>query len=359
MNQAPPNSAPDPDAVPDAVPDAAGLDAVLAGIRQHVALAARDRWTPEAEARFLATLADAGEDALPVEALQRVFRELLSATRALHAPLVVAYLGPEGTYTHAAVDAHFGHAVTSVPEPSIPEVFRAVESGRAAFGVVPVENSTEGSVNHTLDVLGETPLRVCGEVNVRIQHCLMSDVTSLADIDRVLAHPQSLAQCRQWLDAHLPQAERISQSSNAAAAEFVAAKHPGTGRAAAIASASAAERYGLQVLQANIEDVKTNTTRFLVMGDRDLAPSGRDATSLLVSAPHRPGGLRQLLEPFETAGVSLTRIESRPNRTGLWEYVFFIDVAGHQQDPVLGGVLARLRDELPLLRVLGSYPSAH
>jgi len=334
-----------------------GTEALLDGIRRHVAQAASGgagSWTPEREATFLQQLADRADLPLPVAAIRRLYRELFSATRALVAPTRIAYLGPEGTYTHAAVDAHFGHAVQAMPERSIPEVFHAVEAGRAEFGVVPVENSTEGSVNHTLDLLGTTALKICGEVKVRIQHTLMSRAGSLGDIVRVHAHPQSLAQCRGWLDAHLPQAERISQSSNAAAAELVTAHAD----AAAIASASAAERYGLGVLMAGIEDVKTNTTRFLIMGDRELAPTGADATSLLVSAAHRPGGLRELLEPFEQAGVSLTRIESRPNRTGLWEYVFFIDVVGHQRDETLQPVLDRLKLELPWMRVLGSYPQS-
>jgi len=341
----------------DSPVDRVGVEEMLQGIRRHVAQATRKGasiCTPEREAAFLRQLADQTDLPLPVDAIRRLYRELFSATRALIAPTRVAYLGPEGTYTHAAVDAHFGHAVEAAPERSIPEVFHAVEAGRAEFGVVPVENSTEGSVNHTLDLLGTTSLKICGEVKVRIQHSLMSRESSMDDIVRVHAHPQSLAQCRGWLDAHLPRAERISESSNAAAAELVR-DHPG---AAAIASASAAERYELDVLMAGIEDVKTNTTRFLIMGDRELSPTGTDATSLLVSAAHRPGGLRELLEPFEQAGVSLTRIESRPNRTGLWEYVFFIDVLGHQRDETLAPVLDRLRQELPLMRVLGSYPQS-
>jgi len=354
-----PSAPPSRDPVDPAGPgdDRSGVDDLLHGIRRHVAQALQDdapAWTREREATFLRALGDIDDPPLPTDALRRLYRELFSATRALLAPTSVAYLGPAGTYTHAAVDAHFGHAVNALPERSIPEVFHAVEAGRADFGVVPVENSTEGSVNHTLDLLGTTSLRICGEVKVRIQHSLMSRAGRVEDIVRVHAHPQSLAQCRGWLDAHLPQAERVSESSNAAAAERVR-DHAD---AAAIASASAAERYRLDVLMTGIEDVKTNTTRFLVMGDRDLSPTGTDATSLLVSAAHRPGGLRELLEPFERAGVSLTRIESRPNRAGLWEYVFFIDVVGHQRDETLAPVLDRLREELPLMRVLGSYPQS-
>lgn len=317
--------------------------------------AAPSAWSPDGDARRLGELVARGAEPLDEKAVRRVFREILSACHALVRPLRVAYLGPEGTYSQAATDRHFGHAVESLPEKAIPDIFRAVESGRVAFGVVPVENSTEGAVNHTLDLLMETPLRICGEVRLRIEHRLLARPgTALADIRRVHAHPQALAQCRRWLDMHLGDVERVSESSNAVAAG-VAVDEAG---AAAIAGEAAAERYDLATLEAGIEDVKTNTTRFLVIGDRDLPPSGEDTTSLLLSVPHRPGGLRQTLEPFETAGLSLTRIESRPARAGLWEYVFFVDVTGHRSDPTLAAVIDRLVHELPLLKVLGSYPRA-
>ena len=312
-------------------------------------------YRPEREAARLRELARDAAGPLPGTALQRVFREIDASCRALQQPLRVAYLGPEGTYSQAATDRYFGHAIESLPEKGIPDIFRAVESGRAAFGVVPVENSTEGTVNHTLDLLMDTPLRICGEVRLRIEHRLLARPgTALRDVRRVHAHPQALAQCRRWLDAHLGDVERVSESSNARAAS-IALEQAGS---AAIAGEAAAERYGLATLESGIEDVKTNTTRFLVVGDRDLPPSGEDTTSLLLSVPHRPGGLRQMLEPFETAGLSLTRIESRPARSGLWEYVFFVDVSGHRDEPTLAAVLDRLVHELPLLRVLGSYPRA-
>ena len=307
----------------------------------------------ESDAARLATFHERNAGRYPNESLDRIFREIFSASRALAAQIKVAYLGPEGTYSQDAVFTHFGHSVDAVPEVSIPGIFAAVEHGRAHFGVVPVENSTEGTVNHTLDLLTDTQLRICGEVRVRIRHCLLGSDVTRASIQAVHAHPQSLAQCRRWLDEHLPQAERVPSSSNAAAAAHVVGKP----ELAAIAGDTAAQTYGLRVLDSGIEDVKTNTTRFLVMGRQDLAPSGNDATSLLLSAAHKPGGLRAMLEPFETAGVSLPRIESRPNRSGLWEYVFFVDVAGHQEDTVLAPVLEQLRMELPLMRVLGSYPS--
>ena len=333
----------------------AGIDARLLELLSERATLAVDvakRGGLASRARALRQLVQANDGPLPDEAVRRVFVELDSACTALARPQRVAWLGPEGTYSQAAADAHFGHAVVSLAEKTIPDIFQAVEAGRADFGVVPVENSTEGAVNHTLDLLMETRLRICGEVRLRIRHCLLSNVSSLADVTSVHAHPQSLAQCRRWLDTHVPSAERVAESSNAAAARVA----QGGAGAAAIAGESAAERYSLGVLERGIEDVKTNTTRFLVMGDRDEPASGDDVTTLLLSVPHRPGGLRRMMEPLEAAGLSMTRIESRPAQAALWEYVFFVDIAGHRDDPVLGGVLAQLADELPLVRVLGSYP---
>ncbi len=333
----------------------AAMDARLLELlseRASLAVDVAKRGGLASRAAALRELAVANPGPLPDEAVRRVFVELDSACTALARPQRVAWLGPEGTYTQAAADAHFGHAVVSLPEKTIPDIFQAVEAGRADFGVVPVENSTEGAVNHTLDLLMETRLRICGEVRLRIRHCLLSNAATLVDVSSVHAHPQSLAQCRRWLDAHVPGAERVAESSNAAATR-VAQSVAG---AAAIAGESAAERYSLGMLERGIEDVKTNTTRFLVMGDRDEPASGDDVTTLLLSVPHRPGGLRRMMEPLEAAGLSMTRIESRPAPAALWEYVFFVDIAGHRDDPVLSGVLAQLADELPLVRVLGSYP---
>ena len=313
-----------------------------------------DFYRPEREAQILKEVARRNEGPMTDNAVQRIFREIISASAVLEDPMRVAYLGPEGTYSHAAADRHFGHAVETVPEASISEIFSAVESGTVRFGIVPVENSTEGAVNLTLDLLTQTSLRVCGELSLRIQHCLMSRATDLASIETVHAHPQALAQCRTWLNVNLPNAVLVSESSNAAAAK-IALETPGS---AAIAGEIAAGLYGLNALNKGIEDEKNNTTRFLVIGDQDIPLSGDDSTLLLVAAPHRPGGLRHLLEPLEEAGVSMTRIESRPSRSALWEYVFFIDVNGHQSDAVLLPVLAKLRELAPLVKVLGSYPRA-
>ena len=309
---------------------------------------------PEREAQILKEVVRRNEGPMDDRAIQQIFREIISASLALEKPMRVAYLGPEGTFSHAAADRHFGHAVETVPEAGIADIFSSVEAGRVRFGVVPVENSTEGAVNLTLDLLTQTSLRVCGELGMRIQHCLMSQADSLSEIKAVHAHPQALAQCWAWLNKNLPHAERISESSNAAAAKLAVEKP----EIAAIAAETAAGLYELNILMKGVEDEKNNTTRFLIIGDQDIPPSGDDSTLMLVAAPHRPGGLRRLLQPLEDAGVSMTRIESRPSRSVLWEYVFFIDVDGHQSDATLAPVLKELRELAPLVKVLGSYPSA-
>jgi len=311
-------------------------------------------YRPEREAHILKSIASRNTGPMRDEHVQRIFREVISASLSLEEKLNIGYLGPQGTYSEEATFKHFGRSVTGKPYGGIADIFSAVEAGDVRFGVVPVENSTEGTINHTLDLLMETPLRICGEVQLRIQHQLLSQCSDLSQITAVHAHPQSLAQCRGWLDVNLPDAERVSESSNAAAAAIAVEKES----LAAIASETAGLRYKLNTLAKNIEDIKTNTTRFLVIGDQDVPPSGDDATSLLISAPHKPGGLRRMLKPMEESGVSMTRIESRPGRTAMWEYVFFIDLKGHQEDDTLKPVLEQLRDEAVGLRVLGSYPRA-
>jgi len=311
-------------------------------------------YRPEREAHILKNIASRNEGPMRDEHIQRIYREIISASLSLEEKLNIGYLGPQGTYSEEATLRHFGRSVEGVPYSGIADIFSAVEAGEVRFGVVPVENSTEGTINYTLDLLMETPLRICGEILLRIQHQLLSKSSDASEIKAVHAHPQSLAQCRGWLDENLPDAARISESSNAAAAA-IAVENPGV---AAIAGETAGLRYKLNTLAKNIEDIKTNTTRFLVIGDQDVPPSGDDATSLLISAPHKPGGLRRMLKPMEESGVSMTRIESRPGRTAMWEYVFFIDVKGHQADKTLAPVLEQLRNEAVGLRVLGSYPRA-
>jgi len=279
----------------------------------------------------------------------------MSSCLALEKPLSVAFLGPEGTFTQEAAYKHFGHAVETLSVATIAEIFREVESGQAQYGVVPVENSTEGVVSHTLDNFVNSPLRICGEVELRIHHHLLSQVADIDAIDKVFAHQQALGQCREWLITHLPNAELVPVSSNAEAARLVASDFPA---AAAIAGQSASDMYQLQVLANNIEDEPDNTTRFLIIDNRKVAASGIDKTSLLVSTTNKSGALYSMLKPFSEAGVSLNRIESRPSRRSAWDYVFFIDVDGHQDDPLIADVLDQLKTSVSLLRVLGSYPKA-
>jgi chorismate mutase/prephenate dehydratase len=266
----------------------------------------------------------------------------------------IAFLGPEGTFTQTAALKHFGHSVDTVPLSAIDEVFREVESGAAHYGVVPVENSTEGVINHTLDMFMHTSLKISGEVELRIHHHLLGVQSDTAKIRKVYSHQQSLAQCREWLDANLPHIERSAVSSNAEAARL-AAKDPET---MAIAGDTAAELYGLQIVHQNIEDEPDNTTRFLIIGKQEVAPSGADKTSLLISADNRAGALYRLLTPFVDNKISMTRIESRPSRRGMWDYVFFVDVEGHAQDQNVHAAIQALEKEASLLKVLGSYPRA-
>jgi chorismate mutase / prephenate dehydratase len=320
-----------------------------------------DFYRPEREAQVLQHAlqrnAQAREQgALRDEEILRLFREIMSACLAQEEPLKIAFLGPEGTFTQTAVHKHFGHSVRALPLASIDEVFHEVEAGHADFGVVPIENSTEGSVNHTLDRFLSSPLKICGEVELRIHQCLMGRMESLEQIRRVCTHPQSLAQCRQWLNEHLPDVERIPVSSNAEGARR-ARDETGT---AAIAGRTAAEVYGLTMLATEIEDRPDNTTRFFVVGRRLFGPSGRDRTTLLVSTgkTESPGALYRLLEPLAQNAVSMTRIESRPSQRGKWDYVFFIDIEGHVDDPPVATALTGLKSRASLYRVLGSYPRA-
>jgi chorismate mutase/prephenate dehydratase len=315
-----------------------------------------DFYRPEREAQVLRRARARNAGPLRDEEVLRLFREIMSACLAQQEPLKVAFLGPEGTFTQTAVLNHFGHSVRALPLSSIDEVFHEVEAGSADFGVVPIENSTEGTVNHTLDRFLSSPLKICGEVELRIRQHLMGAMNSLGRIVRVCSHPQSLAQCREWLEEHLPGIEQVPVSSNAEGARR-ARDEKGT---AAIAGETAAEVYGLKVLAAEIEDRADNTTRFLVLGRKLFAASGEDRTTLLVSVLHTdaPGALSRLLEPLARHRVSLTRIESRPSRRRKWDYVFFIDFEGHAEDAHIAKALAALKKRASLFRVLGSYPRA-
>jgi chorismate mutase / prephenate dehydratase len=326
------------------------------GISKAAGGRAVDFYRPEREAQVLRRARARNSGPLRDEEVLRLFREIMSACLAQQEPLKVAFLGPEGTFTQTAVLNHFGHSVRALPLASIDEVFHEVESASADFGVVPIENSTEGTVNHTLDRFLSSPLKICGEVELRIRQHLMGAMNSLGRIVRVCSHPQSLAQCREWLDEHLPNIEQVAVSSNAEGARR-ARDEKGT---AAIAGETAAEVYGLKLLAAQIEDRADNTTRFLVLGRKLFAPSGEDRTTLLVSVLHTdaPGALYRLLEPLAKHRVSLTRIESRPSRRRKWDYVFFIDFEGHAADKHIAAALVALKKRASLFRILGSYPRA-
>ncbi len=312
-------------------------------------------YRPEREAWILRHIMELNKGPLGNEEVARLFREIMSSCLALEQPLKVAYLGPEGTFTQAAALKHFGHAVISLPMAAIDEVFREVVSGAVNFGVVPVENSTEGAVNHTLDSFMEHDIVICGEVELRIhQHLLVAENTTTDRITRIYSHAQSLAQCRKWLDAHYPNVERVAVSSNAEAARRVKSEW----NSAAIAGDMAAQLYGLQKLSEKVEDRPDNSTRFLIIGKQEVPPTGDDKTSIIVSMCNKPGALHALLLPFYDNAIDLTRIETRPSRSGKWTYVFFIDFAGHHQDPLVQDVLEKIGQEVVALKVLGSYPKA-
>jgi chorismate mutase/prephenate dehydratase len=309
---------------------------------------------PEREAQVLERMAKANPGPLSRDGVTQLFTEIMSQCRAMEAPISVAYLGPQGTFSEAAVLKRFGHGSHGIPCASMDEVFREVEGGDASYGVVPVENSSEGAIGRTLDLLLQSPLKVCGEVMLPVHQCLLSAATDMGGIKRVYSHPQSLGQCQGWLNANLPRAERISVASNAEAAALAS----GQADSAAIAGKQAAENFSIPVLAENIEDDPRNTTRFLVIGNQDVAPSGRDKTSLVMSAPNRPGAVHDLLLPLAKNGVSMTKLESRPARSGLWEYVFFVDIEGHQQDTKVAAALAELKQIAAFVKVMGSYPAA-
>jgi len=309
---------------------------------------------PEREAQVLQRMAQANGGPLSNQGVTQLFTEIMSQCRALEAPLRVAYLGPHGTFSEAAVFQRFGQATEGLPADSIDGVFTAVENGAANYGLVPVENSTEGAIGRTLDLLLSSNLKICGEVLLQVHQCLLSNENELSLIRRVYSHPQSFGQCQDWLNAHLPHAERITASSNADAARLAAEES----FTAAVAGEQAAAHFKLKVLAQNIEDDARNTTRFLVIGKQDVAPSGRDKTSLVMSAANRPGAVHDLLVPLAQNGVSMTKLESRPSRTGLWEYVFYVDIEGHQSDAKVAAALTQLKQIAAFVKVLGSYPVA-
>lgn len=311
-------------------------------------------YRPEREAEIIRRLRQANPGPLSGDSVERLIREVMSACRALEQDIRVSYLGPQGTFSQAAVYKHFGHEVSAQAEADIDACFRAVETGRADFAVVPVENSTEGAISRTLDLIVSSPLKICGEVMLPIHQNLMGKAASLDGIKRVYGHAQSLAQCQNWLARHLPHAERVSVVSNSDGAQRAAED----AAAAALGSEAAAELYGLQIIASRVEDEASNTTRFLVIAPQDAAPSGRDKTSLVMGAHNQPGAIVKLLQPLADAGISMSKLESRPSRSGNWEYLFFVVCEGHREDALLSATLEEIRKRAAFLKILGSYPAA-
>ena len=327
------------------------------GVAKGDLASAVDYYRPEREAEVLRNVLERNKGPMRDEEMLRLFREIMSACLAQQEPLKIGFLGPEGTFTQTAVYKHFGHSVRALPFHTIDEVFQEVESGAADFGVVPIENSTEGSVNNTLDMFLTSPLKISGEIELKIEQHLMSKFKGLENIERICAHEQSLAQCRGWIREHLPHIELIGMSSNAAGARR-ARDEDGT---AAIGPEVAADVYELNIMVNNIEDRADNATRFLVVGRQLLAPSGDDKSTILVSTRDTAGGagvLHHLLQPLAEYGVSMTRIESRPSQRRKWDYVFFIDIEGHAADSPVADALAALEKTSSLFKVLGAYPKA-
>ena len=312
-------------------------------------------YRPEREAQVLRHIMEANKGPLDNEDMARLFRQIMSACLALEQPIRVAFLGPEGTFTQEAALKHFGDGAISVPKAAIDEVFREVLAGACDYGVVPVENSTEGVISHTLDSFMDSSIKICGEVELRIhQHFMICENTKSENITRVYSHAQSLAQCRQWLNSNYPNIERIAVSSNAEAARRV----QGEWNSAAIAGDMSCELFELEKIWEKIEDRPDNSTRFLIIARESVAPSGDDRTSIVVSVKNQPGALHNLIEPFRRNNVDMTRLESRPSRSSKWSYVFFIDFVGHTEDASVAQVLADLAADVVDLRVLGSYPRA-
>ena len=337
-------------------------DAVLqlvserAGIAQQVGRAKNGEkiYRPEREAQIVRRLREANPGPLSGDTVERLIREIMSACRAVEVTTRVAYLGPAGSFTQQAVMKHFGHEVEALAEADIDACFQAVETGRADFALVPVENSTEGAIGRTLDLIVESPLKICGEVMLPVHQTLMRKGASLEGIQRVYGHAQSLAQCQHWLSRHLPGVERVSVVSNSEGARRAAAEPD----AATLGSETAAELYGLTVVEKRVEDEASNTTRFLVLGQADAAPSGRDKTSLVMGAHNQPGAVVKLLQPLADAGISMSKLESRPTRSSNWEYLFFVVCEGHREDAKLAGALAEIKARAAFLKILGSYPAA-
>lgn len=314
----------------------------------------KDFYVPSREQAIYRRLMESNPGPFPSEAIRSVYREIISACLSLEEPMKVAFLGPQATFTHVAAMQQFGLSARLVPLKSISAVFEEVQRGRANYGVVPVENSNEGVVSHTLDMFMGSELKVSAEILLEISHDLLSRSGRLEDVRKVVSHPQALAQCRRWLEENLPEIPLVDVASTALAAQMATEDES----AAAIASEMAASFYGLKVVKAKIADNPNNFTRFLVVGRNTPERSGKDKTSIMFSVKDEPGILYRMLEPFSKRQINLSKIESRPLKSKAWEYIFFLDLEGHVDDPPVAEAITELRNYCQFLKVLGSYPKA-
>lgn len=307
---------------------------------------------PEREAQIITHLQGVNTGPITSASIQAVWSEVISACRGLERQLRVAFLGPQGSFSEQAALAHFGHFITAVPCDNFDEIFRLVEVGEADVGMVPVENSTEGAINRTLDLLLSSSVKVLGERSLAIHHCLLAQQENLDGVKRIMAHPQALAQCQNWLARHYPHIQQDAASSNAEAARIAASDST----VAAIAGRKAADHWGLQVVHASIQDDPQNRTRFLAVGHIEPLPSGNDKTSVILAVPNRAGAVHEMIAPFAEHQVSMTRLESRPARTGQWEYYFYVDLLGHKDDSAVQAAFTQLKEQVAFFKILGSYP---
>ncbi len=310
-------------------------------------------YAPEREEALLRRLISMNEGRLSETSIRAIYREIMSAALALEDDLKIAYLGPEGTWTHQAAVKKFGHSVSYSPQPNFSDVFDQVTRRKADYGVVPIENSTEGAVSHTLDLFVDSPLHICSQILLRIENCLMAAIPR-GEIRTLYSHPQVFGQCRSWIHKNFPNADLVEVSSTTKAAQI--AQEQAKQGAAALGGPLAAEIYGLDLLETNIQDRATNTTRFLVIGEKTCPPTGHDRTSILFAIHDRPGSLVKALQAFDNFHINLSKIESRPSKRKDWEYVFYVDLAGHCEDPQVAEALAELHQHCSMIKLLGSYP---
>lgn len=310
-------------------------------------------YAPEREEALLRRLISMNQGRLSESSIRAIYREIMSAALALEDDLKIAYLGPEGTWTHQAAIKKFGHSVSYSPQPNFADVFDQVTRRSADYGVVPIENSTEGAVSHTLDLFVDSPLHICSQILLRIENCLMAAIPR-SEIRTLYSHPQVFGQCRAWIHKNFPQADLVEVSSTTKAAQI--AQEQAKQGAAALGGPLAAEIYGLNLLESSIQDRATNTTRFLVIGEKTCPPTGHDRTSVLFAIHDRPGSLVKALQAFDNFHINLSKIESRPSKRKDWEYVFYVDLAGHCEDPQVADALAELHQHCSMIKLLGSYP---